>query len=131
MVRSLGRSNDTAAGVCPGRTEVEWGDLSLEFSAGVLAGYRYNEGGFPALGTTRPPPGPPRPLLTTATGATLGMTLAQVRPLYPNSAFSEEQGGAIVQSGTTIGDRLFLGFFESTPSTQLTEIKGGAPCGDV
>jgi hypothetical protein len=59
------------------------------------------------------------------------MTLAQVRPLYPNSAFSEEQGGAIVQSGTTIGDRLFLGFFESTPSTQLTEIKGGAPCGDV
>lgn len=127
----LGRSTGTAAGVCPGRTEVEWGDLSVEFSDGAFVGYRYDKGGFPALGTERRPSGQPQPRLTTATGATLGMTLARVRPLYPPRAFTEEQGGAIVESGTTAGHRLFLGFFESTPSAPLTEIKGGAPCGDV
>jgi hypothetical protein len=131
MDQSLGRSTATAAGVCPGRTEVEWGDLSLEFSAGVLAGYRFDVGGFPALGTHRPPSAPPQPPLTTGAGATLGMPLAEVEPLYPRRAFSEEQGGAIVEPGTTSGDRLFLGFFESASSTPLTEIKGGAPCGDV
>jgi len=103
----------------------------VEFSADALVGYRYDDGGFSALGTTHRSSGPPRPLLTTATGATLGMTLARVGTLYPRSAFTEEQGGAIVEPGTTAGDRLFLGFFESAPSTPLTEIKGGAPCGDV
>jgi hypothetical protein len=128
---SLGRYSSTSPGVCPGRTEVEWGDLSLEFSSGRLDGYRYTTVGFAALGTATRPSGAPRPRLKTATGATLGMTLAQVRALYPPGAFTEEQGGAVVVPGATTGDRLFLGFFDNTPSTPLTEVKGGGPCGDV
>ena len=31
---------------------------------------------------------------------------------------------------TAVGDRLFLGFFDQAPTTPLTEIKGGLPCGD-
>jgi hypothetical protein len=57
--------------------------------------------------------------------------LAEVRPLYPPEAFSAEQGGRIAVAGTKTGDRLFLGFFDQAPSTPLTEIKGGNPCGDV
>jgi hypothetical protein len=118
-------------GPCTGTTEVEWNDLSVEFSHGVLDGYRYIEGGLPDTGTLHPLAGSGTPVLRTATGATLGMTLARVRTLYPASAFSEEQGGAIVVAGATSGERLFLGFFSTTPTTPLTEIKGGGTCGDV
>jgi hypothetical protein len=130
MTRYLGAPTSTTPGDCSARTEVQWQDLSLEFSKGTLAGYRYLKGGLAAVGTEHRPTGSGTPLLTTSTGATLGMSQAQVRPLYPASAFSEEQGGAIVVNRTTNGDRLFLGFFENSPSTPLTEIKGGSPCGD-
>ena len=121
----------TTPGPCNGTTEVEWSDLSLEFSHGVLDGYRYLEGGLSDAGTFHPPTGPGTPVLRTTTGATLGMTLVEVRPLYPAGAFSEVQGGAIVVPGTKTGERLFLGFFSTTPTTPLTEIKGGSTCGDV
>ncbi len=121
----------TTAAPCEGKTEVEWSDLSLEFSHGVLDGYRYMEGGLSDAGTFHPPTGPGTPVLKTATGATLGITLVDVRPLYPTNAFSEVQGGAIVVPGTKTGERLFLGFFSTTPTTPLTEIKGGSTCGDV
>ena len=121
----------TTPGPCNGTTEVEWSDLSLEFSHGVLDGYRYLEGGLSDVGTSHLPTGPGTPVLKTAIGATLGMTLIEVRPLYPASAFSEVQGGAIVVPGTKTGERLFLGFFSTTPTTPLTEIKGGSTCGDV
>lgn len=121
----------TTPGPCSGTTEVEWSDLSLEFSHGVLDGYRYLEGGLSDAGTFHPPTGSGTPVLKTATGATLGMTLVDVRPLYPASAFSEVQGGAIVVPGTKTGERLFLGFFSTIPTTPLTEIKGGSTCGDV
>jgi hypothetical protein len=121
----------TTPGPCNGTTEVEWSDLSLEFSHGVLDGYRYMEGGLSDAGAFHPPTGPATPVLKTTNGATLGMTLAEVRPLYPASAFSEVQGGAIVVFGTKSGERLFLGFFSTTPTTPLTEIKGGNTCGDV
>ncbi len=82
----------TTAGPCNRTTEVEWSDLSLEFSHGVLDGYRYLEGGLSDAGTFHPPTGPGTPVLKTASGATLGMTLVEVRPQYPASAFSEVQG---------------------------------------
>jgi hypothetical protein len=126
----LGSPTATTPGDCRGTTEVQWNDLSVEFTSGRLSGYRYLRGGLAAVGTVQRPPGPGTPLLKTATGATLGMTLTQVRSLYPADDFSEEQGGAIVVRETTTGDRLFLGFFEDSPSTLLTEIKGGGPCGD-
>lgn len=48
----------TTPGPCNGTTEVEWSDLSLEFSHGVLDGYRYLEGGLSDAGTFHPPTGP-------------------------------------------------------------------------
>jgi hypothetical protein len=131
MTQVLGPPTSTTPGTCPGTTEVQWNDLSLEFASGSFAGYRYLKGGLAAVGSTSPPsPGPGTPLLKTAAGATLGTTLAQVRPLYPSDAFSAEQGGRIAVAGARAGDRLFLGFFDQAPTTPLTEIKGGSPCGD-
>jgi len=121
----------TTPGPCNGTTEVEWNDLSLEFSHGVLDVYRYLEGGLSDVGTLNPPTGPGTPVLKTAIGATLGTTLMEVRPLHPASAFSQVQGGAIVVPGTKTGERLFLGFFSTSPTTPLSEIKGGSTCGDV
>jgi hypothetical protein len=109
---------------------VEWGDLSLEFRNGVFDGYRYRLGGLPGTSVTTVPPGPGEPLLKTATGATLGMTLAQVRPLYPSLSVSGDQGGSI-EIWAANYDRLFLGFFENTATAVLSEIKGGQTCGDV
>jgi len=130
MKEYLGSPTTTTAGDCKGTTEVQWQDLSLEFSGGALAGYRYLPGGLAAVGTERPPTGAGQPLLKTSSGATLGMTLAQIRPLYPQGDFSEEQGGAIVVPGSSNGDRLFLGFFANAPATPLEEVKGGHPCGN-
>jgi hypothetical protein len=129
----LGQPTSTVPGNCHNTTEVEWGDLSLEFTSGKFAGYRYIPGGLAVVGnptTTRPTAPGGNPQLITAAGATLGMTLAQVRHLYPSDDFSGVGGGAIVVHGTTGSDRLFLGFFASDPSTPLQEIKGGATCGD-
>lgn len=131
MVHHIGPITTETPGPCPGTTEIEWSDLSLEFSRGVLDGYRYLEGGLSSAGELHPPTGPGSPVLTTATGATLGMTLAEVRPLYPAGDFTMEQGGSIVVPGSKAGDRLFLGFFSSASSTPLTEIKGGSTCGNV
>jgi hypothetical protein len=48
------------------------------------------------LGTTTRPSSPSTPLLSTATGATLGMTLAKGRALYPATDLTHEEGGSIV-----------------------------------
>jgi len=130
VVRYLGSPTKTTLGVCKNTTEVQWKDLSLEFTSGTLTGYRYLRNGLPVVGTSEHSTGSGHPLLKTSAGATLGMTLSQVRSLYPPEDFSYEQGGAIVVPGTPIGNRLFLGFFASDPSTPLSEIKGGSPCGD-
>jgi hypothetical protein len=91
MTQVLGPPTSTTPGTCHGTTEVQWNDLSLEFASGSFAGYRYLRGGLAAVGSTSPPsPGPGTPLLKTAAGATLGMTLAQARTLYPPDAFSAE-----------------------------------------
>jgi hypothetical protein len=48
------------------------------------------------LGTPTRPSSPSTPLLSTATGATLGMTLAKGRALYPATDLTHEEGGSIV-----------------------------------
>jgi hypothetical protein len=111
------------------RTEVHWGDLSLEFHSGKLDGYRYLNGSQTLMGLKAPTPPPNTPLLRTRAGATIGMTLAQVRALYPPSDFSLAHDGSISVSGGS-GTWLLLSFFGTAPSTPLWEIKGGAPCGD-
>lgn len=127
---ALGPPTATVPGDCQGTAEVEWKDLSLEFFGEALQGYRYREGGLSSGSPTPVPTEPGMPLLKTAAGATLGMTLAELRPLYPAKDFATEQGGAIRVAGAISGDRLLLGFFDGSPSTPLTEIKGGATCGD-
>jgi hypothetical protein len=117
-------------GGCAGRTEVHWGDLSLEFYKDTLAGYRYLNGPQTWLGAKGPVPKPNTPPLGTAQDATIGMTLAHVRALYPPSDFSLAHDGSIAMPGTS-GDWLWLSFFGTRPSTRLWEIKGGAPCGDL
>jgi hypothetical protein len=130
MTQILGPPTGYAPGACIGSTEVEWSDLSLEFQGGFLQGYRYLRGGFGQIGSLNPPPtGPAVPLFTTAGGATLGMTLAQVQPLYPASDFTMEHGGTIQVRGSS--GTLSLEFDSNDPTTRLGEIKGGQPCGDV
>ena len=70
-------------GCAPRYTEVEWGDLAVEFRSGTFSGFRYIAGGLPP--TTYRAPSPPKPVsprLATAGGITLGSTLAQVRSTY-------------------------------------------------
>lgn len=129
MEHLLGPPTSSVAGVCPGATELEWDDLSLEFSGGTFAGYRYNRGGWGALGSLHPPTATAVPALKTAEGATLGMTLSQVQKLYPQSEFSMEQGGTFVIDGPSGPMRLEFG--STDPAATLSEIKGGDTCGDV
>jgi len=130
VTSSLEPPTTTTNGVCAGTTEVQWNDLSLEFSHNLLVGYRYREGGLAAVGSTPRSTVSGTPVLKTATGATLGVTLAAVRTLYPAKDFSLAQGGSIVVPGAHPGDRLFLGFFSDARTTPLSEVKGGHPCGD-
>ena len=70
-------------GCAPRYTEVEWGDLAVEFRSGTFSGFRYIAGGLPP--TTYRAPSPPKPVsprIVTANGISLGNTLAQVRSRY-------------------------------------------------
>jgi hypothetical protein len=130
ITQAVGAPTATGGSGCKDRTEVHWGDLSLEFYSGTLDGYRYLNGSQTLMGSKAPTPAPNTPLLRTDAGATLGMKLGQVQPLYPPGDFTMEHGGSIVVAGSKAGDRLLLEFDASSPSTPLWEIKGGAPCGD-
>ncbi|HVC86169.1 MAG TPA: hypothetical protein VNC40_01940 [Gaiellaceae bacterium] len=98
-------------GCRPRYTEVVWGGLSAEFRVNVFSGYRYRG---------------VKPKLATATGISLGNTLAQVRAAY----------GKLVFVGT---DRWRapngLVFYDNAmhdpepPSSRIVEIKIGT-CGD-
>ena len=70
-------------GCSPRYTEVEWGDLAVEFRSGRLSGWRYLAGGLTS------PTGKPyaaatsaTPRLATAKDVTLGTLLTRVRTDY-------------------------------------------------
>jgi hypothetical protein len=67
-------------------TEAVWGDLAAEFRAGTFSGYRYSAGGYPLTTPGSPhessPPKTRSPRLATATGISLGSTLAELRAAY-------------------------------------------------
>jgi len=70
VTKALGTPTATGGGGCLDRTEVHWGDLSLEFHSGTLDGYRYLNGSQPLMGLKAPVPTANTPLLRTEVGAT-------------------------------------------------------------
>jgi hypothetical protein len=111
-------------------TEVEWGDLTVEFRSSIFSGYRYMEGGYPL--TT---PGSPReahpsktsaPKLATSTGVSLGSTLAQVRAAYGKLAFVGADRWR-APNGLVFYDDAMRD--PEPPSSRIVEIKIGT-CGD-
>jgi hypothetical protein len=129
MTTAIGAPTASGGGGCKDRTEVHWGDLLLEFYSGSLDGYRYLNGSQTLMGLKAPVPTPNTPLLRTGAGATIGMTLAHVRSVYPPSDFSLAHDGSIAVPGAS-GNWLLLSFWGTAPSTPLLEIKGGPLCGD-
>jgi hypothetical protein len=122
----------TARGVntgCGARyTEVDWGDLAAEFRSNVFSGYRYLVGGYRF--NLRRAPAPTSkvavPSLRTATGVSLGSTLAELRAVY----------GALSFVGTdrwrSTNGLVFTDDAEhdpEPPSSRIVEIKIGT-CGD-
>ncbi len=108
--------------------EVEWGNLYVEFREGRFTGFRYLATRWPV----NQAPGPPapaasvRPLLRTATGISLGDTLARLRVAY----------GSLRVIGTDRWESPDgLVFYDNAkhdpvpPSSRIVEIKIGT-CGD-
>jgi hypothetical protein len=117
------------SGCGPRYREVVWGNLLVEFRLGRLSGYRYVGAGYEIEISGHPRA--PRPhgataRLTTATGITLGSTLAQVRVAYGALAFI---GTDRWQANNGI---VFVDDAERDPepaSSRIIEIKDGT-CGD-
>ncbi len=111
-------------GCGPRYTEVEWGDLAVEFRSGVFSGFRYVSGG---LRFDAPPsPKPVSPRLATSNGATLGSTLGRVRAAYSGL----ERAGAILWRAPD--GLIFVDGSKgdpASPSDRIVEIKIGT-CGD-
>jgi hypothetical protein len=70
----------------PQFTEIEWGDLVVEFNEGFFVGYRDILGGWSSIGSFSSPTGNPDPAFTTATGIGLGSSFAQLQMAYPGLA---------------------------------------------
>ncbi len=108
-------------------TEVEWGDLAVEFRWDTFSGYRYIKGGFlpSAVRTLRA--APVVPTLTTAAGISLESSLGQLRWAYAGlraagaSKWRAANGLLFVDNGE--------GSNHDAPSSRIIEIKVGT-CGD-
>ena len=116
-------------GCDPRWTEVEWDDLAAEFHLDVFAGYRYASASdlHDSLGSPRKPTKPGFPRLATATGISLGSTLAQVSAPYAalrlvgTDRHKARNGLVFVDNG------------EHSPapfSSRIIEIKTFGTCGD-
>lgn len=117
-------------GCGPRYTEVEWGDLTVEFRSNIFSGYRYVEGGYPITA-----PGSPReahpskratPKLATSAGISLGSTLAQVRAAYGKLVFVGTDRWR-ARNGLVFSDDAMRD--PEPPSSRIVEIKIGT-CGD-
>ena len=116
-------------GCGPRYREVAWGDLVAEFRLGRFSGYRYVSAGYPISipgGPRAPAPSGPTAGLTTATGITLGSTLAQLRDAYGTLTYpgtdkwKAKNGIVFVDDAERDPD---------PPSSRIIEIKT-ATCGD-
>lgn len=111
-------------------TEVEWGDLAVEFRSNVFSGYRYMKGGYPITTPGSPheahPPKEMTPRLATAAGISLGNTLAQVRAAYGKLAFAGTDRWRAPDGLVFYDDAMHD---PEPPSSRIVEIKIGT-CGD-
>ena len=111
-------------------TEVVWGDLAAEFRSSIFSGYRYMKGGYPITTPGSPheahPPKTPTPKLATATGISLGNTLAQVRAAYGKLGFVGTDRWR-APDGIVFYDNAMHD--PEPPSSRIVEIKIGT-CGD-
>jgi len=117
-------------GCSPRYTEVVWGDLAIEFRSSIFSGYRYMKGGYPITTAGSPheahPPKSPTPKLATATGISLGNTLAQVRAAYGRLAFVGTDRWRAANGLVFYDDAMHD---PEPPSSRIVEIKIGT-CGD-
>jgi hypothetical protein len=111
-------------------TEVEWGDLAVEFRSNVFSGYRYMQGGYPIRTPGSPhethPPNGVTPRLATGAGISLGSTLAQVRTAYRKLAFAGTDRWRAPAGLVFYDDAMHD---PEPPSSRIVEIKIGT-CGD-
>ena len=119
----------TAEGInagCGSRfTEVEWGDLAVEFHSHRFTGYRYISGGF-ELTTHYKPLTTVAPKVTTSTGISLGSTVRQLHAAYPALSLAGAESWR-ARNGLT-----FVAYTRASPpplSSRIGEIKTGT-CGD-
>src|ERR1700688_1503036 len=92
-------------------TEVVWGDLGVEFRSNLFSGYRYRS---------------LTPKLATATGISLGNTLAQVRAAYGKLGFVGTDRWRAPTGLVFYDDAMHD---PEPPSSRIVEIKIGT-CGD-
>ncbi len=111
-------------------SEVVWGDLAVEFRSDLFSGYRYIRGGYPITTPGSPheahPPKSRMAKLATATGISLGNTLAQVRAAYGKLGFVGTDRWRAPNGLVFYDDAMHD---PEPPSSRIVEIKTGT-CGD-
>ncbi|MGH9016202.1 MAG: hypothetical protein ACRDY1_00505 [Acidimicrobiales bacterium] len=109
----------------PQFTEIEWGDLVVEFNEGFFVGYRDIVGGWASIGSVERATGAPDPVLTTSSGIGLGSTYAQLQAAYPGLIHA----GSFTWTSPNGIHFLFGSDPTMNPDSTVTEIKTGT-CGD-
>jgi hypothetical protein len=105
------------AGCVGGYREVAWHDLILQFRHGRFSGYRY----WLSIGA---PGSTASPRIATATGITLGSTLAQLRKAYDLT----QTGTDFWKSPNGIVFVLDSPTYPSPPASPIDEIKSAGVC---